>query len=116
MAPKRKSDKSDGDTKAPAGKKAQAGLPSCDPRWKELKPSLLYRDNLEPCSKIAAIDLDGTLIVTRLDAPQQFGTNFELDSWEWWNSQVVGKLKARSSRSERMSDANLIIYFPEFQT
>jgi hypothetical protein len=98
MAPKRKSNKTDRDSSAPASKKAQAGLPTTDPRWKELKPSILYLgDDLEPCSRIAAVDLDGTLIESKLDAPQQFGTNFELDSWEWWNSKVVDKLQVCSA-------------------
>jgi hypothetical protein len=92
MAPKRKEGvEDDGNPK----KKAQTELPTFDPRWKALKPSMLYLgEELKPCEKIAAFDMDGTLVEWKPGAPP-----FSLDpnTWEWWNKTVPSKLKVRNN-------------------
>lgn len=88
MAPKRKEG---GDDEGKAKKKVQPDLPSFDPNWKAKKPSLLFLgEDLEPCSKIAAFDLDGTLIEWKVGAAP---FSLEPGSWEWWSKAVPGKLK-----------------------
>lgn len=55
-------------------------------------PSILYRNTGEPSSsKLAAFDLDGTLVEWKA------GRRFSLaaDSWVWFNAQVPAKLRVR---------------------
>lgn len=93
MAPKRAAE--DKDAKAAAKKKAKADkppteTPSFDPKWKTIKPSMLVFGDDEPgCEKVAAFDLDGTIIEWKE------GLTFSLEpgSWLWYNDTVPGKLR-----------------------
>ena len=90
MAPKRKSDGDDG---APTKKvkTPKAPLPDVNSGWKSIKPSMLcLGEDLAPSKKVAALDLDQTLIEAKVGSAP-FST--EPDSWEWWSSGVKDKLK-----------------------
>ena len=85
MAPKRASEGKEGPSK-----KAKTEAPSFDPKWKSVKPSMLLFGDDEPgCDKVAAFDLDGTLIEWKQ------GQSFCLEpgSWVWFNDTVPAKLK-----------------------
>jgi hypothetical protein len=62
------------------------------PRWLSHAPSIIYYDSdLRPSKRIAAFDLDGTLVQWKV------GKMFSLspDSWHWLRSNVPDKLRVR---------------------
>lgn len=98
MAPRKKATKAGdkaGDTDGgaePAAKKAKAAPEAFDADWHNEKPSLLCLGRgLPAAAKVAALDLDGTLIEWKAGVPFSLAP----DSWEWFNPRVPRKLKAR---------------------
>ena len=90
MAPKRAAEGKEGPSK-----KAKSETPSFNPKWKSVKPSMLLFGDDEPgCDKVAAFDLDGTLIEWKQ------GQSFSLEpgSWVWFNDNVPTKLKVSELR------------------
>ena len=61
--------------------------------WTLHPPSLIYKTNLaaQGGTKIAAIDLDGTLIFHKTANPFAPAAS---EDWKWWNPSVIPKLKA----------------------
>jgi hypothetical protein len=104
MAPKRAKD--DGDE--PVKKKvSKDDVPKFDERWKVVKPSLIYiGDDMEYNSKIAAFDLDGTLVEWKEDAAP---FSVAPDSWVWFNESVPKRLKVLdSSRRTLRTGGNIL--------
>lgn len=90
MAPKRAAEGKDGPSKKAKSDKPKTEAPSFNDKWQSIKPSLLlFGDDKPGCDKVAAFDLDGTLIEWKP------GQSFSLEpgSWIWFNDQVPGKLK-----------------------
>jgi hypothetical protein len=92
MAPKRPAESKDGPPKKAKSDKPKTEAPEFSPKWKSIKPSMLLLGDDEPgCDKIAAFDLDGTLIEWKE------GQSFSLEpgSWVWFNDKVPSTLKVR---------------------
>ncbi|KAL3163075.1 hypothetical protein ABBQ32_009495 [Trebouxia sp. C0010 RCD-2024] len=96
MAPKRKVDQGETPDKKPRVKSAKKEKPLAEPHidedgWTIVPPSLLFMHaGLKPSSKIAAFDMDGTLIGTKRSA------TFPIDEhdWKFFNKQVPKELQA----------------------
>lgn len=77
-----------------------APLPDISPDWKSRLPSILYRsddyghqsgDDDLASRKVAAFDLDGTLIRWK----EGRGFDLRADSWLWYRSSVPAVLQVR---------------------
>eukprot|EP00878_Enallax_costatus_P025878 GHUV01027717.1.p1 GENE.GHUV01027717.1~~GHUV01027717.1.p1 ORF type:complete len:186 (+),score=20.73 GHUV01027717.1:103-660(+) len=76
---------------APKKTKPKFSEPFVDEQgWHVEPPSIIWRDfGTEPGDKIAAFDLDGTLVNTKSN--RQFAQH--AGDWKWWNKQTPKKLR-----------------------
>lgn len=97
--------------KAKAPKRAAKAAPAKDaapkkpkkslaPGWAVQKPGLVYRKDpdLEPSSKVAIFDLDGTLLFTKTSSIVPKNE----EDWRPFNKKVKGVLKARRRDSNEI--------------